>query len=107
MPTDAVIVSVADYPRSNRLLRALPGAARDSLRMHEWLESSAKSVTNGANRRCAFSTGALGCAREAGSRHWSRLPPPRRAVPTVRDAQNTPRIGPRPWCAVFACRQWV
>ena len=45
MPTDAVIVSVADYPRSNRLLRALPGAAWDSLRMHKWLESNANSVS--------------------------------------------------------------
>ena len=45
MPTDAVIVSVANYPRSNHLLRALPGAAHDRLRMQNWLESSGKGVS--------------------------------------------------------------
>ena len=45
MATDAVIVSVADYPSGSRLLRALPGAARDSQRMHKWLESNANGVT--------------------------------------------------------------
>lgn len=44
MPTDALIVSVADYPSGRRLLRALPGAARDSLRMQKWLQSSMQDV---------------------------------------------------------------
>jgi hypothetical protein len=39
MPCDAVVVSVADYPMSNKLLRSLPGAARDSQRMNQWLQS--------------------------------------------------------------------
>ncbi|CAH0353157.1 caspase family protein [Aquabacterium sp. CECT 9606] len=45
MPTDAVIVSVADYPSGNRLLRALPGAARDSQRMQKWLQANTEGVS--------------------------------------------------------------
>lgn len=37
MPTDAVILSVADYPSGRPLLRALPGAARDRHRVNKWL----------------------------------------------------------------------
>ncbi|WP_431101382.1 hypothetical protein [Roseateles noduli] len=39
MPSDALLVSVANYPISGHLLRALPGAARDSSRVGNWLRS--------------------------------------------------------------------
>lgn len=44
MACDAVIVSVADYPNSSKLLRALPGAARDRQRMCSWLQSQKDHV---------------------------------------------------------------
>jgi len=43
----------------------------------EVIDRILQHVGEPTDRRCAFRTGAHGCTRGAGSRQWSRLPPPR------------------------------
>lgn len=45
MASDALIVSVSEYPFGNQQLRPLPGTARDHLRMLNWLKKQEKDIT--------------------------------------------------------------
>lgn len=42
--SDAVVVSIAEYPYCGGLLRSLPGAAKDSQRVRNWLTSHAPGI---------------------------------------------------------------
>jgi hypothetical protein len=42
--TDALIVSIADYPSSGGLLRPLPGATRDSVRVRKFIAANSSGV---------------------------------------------------------------
>ncbi len=42
--SDAVVVSIAEYPSCGNLLRSLPGAAKDSQRVRSWLTAHAPGI---------------------------------------------------------------
>jgi len=44
MTSDALLVTVADYPSSNGALRPLPGSAKDGLRVTNWLNLHAPGI---------------------------------------------------------------